>query len=93
MLFILAMDPLQKLLNMATMVGLVHPIGADPVKIRTSLYADDVAIFLRPIPVDVANLKQILLHFRTATGLCTNIQKIEIILIWCEALDVLGMLG
>jgi hypothetical protein len=93
MLFILAMDPLQKLLNMATMEGLLPPIEADPVKLRTSLYADDAALFLRPIADDVSNLKHILLHFGMATGLCTNIQKTEMILIQCEALDVKGMLG
>jgi hypothetical protein len=52
-----------------------------------------VALFLRPIPVDVANLKQLLHHFRTGTGLCTNIQKSELIPIWCEALDVHAILG
>jgi hypothetical protein len=49
MLFILAMDPLQQLLVKATEAGLLTPIGADPVKMRMSLYADDAIMFLRPI--------------------------------------------
>jgi hypothetical protein len=32
MLFILAMDPLQKPLDIATQQGLLTPIGADPIK-------------------------------------------------------------
>jgi hypothetical protein len=79
MLFILAMYPLQRLLDMATQEGLLHPIGADPVKLRTNLYADDVVLFIRPIPADVAKLQQLLQHFGTAIGLCTNIHKSEII--------------
>jgi hypothetical protein len=46
MLFILAMDPLQKMLDKATQLGLLTPIGPDPIKLHTSLYADDVMLFL-----------------------------------------------
>lgn len=35
MLFILAMDPLQRLLHRATKQGLLSPIGGSPIKIRT----------------------------------------------------------
>jgi hypothetical protein len=79
MLFILAMDPLQRLLDITTQEGLLHPIGANSVKLRTNMYADDVVLFIRPIPADVANLQQLLHHFGTATSLCTNIHKSEII--------------
>jgi retron-type reverse transcriptase len=48
MLFILAMDPLQRMLDKATHVGLLNPIGAEPIKFRTSLYADDAALFVHP---------------------------------------------
>jgi hypothetical protein len=60
----LAMDPLHKLLDKATQMGLLHPIGAD-----------DMVLFLRPIATDVAHLQQLLHSFGTATGLCKNIQK------------------
>jgi hypothetical protein len=75
MLFILAMDPLQKLLDMATRQGLLTPIGANPVKLRTNLYADDAILFIRPVAQDISNLQQLLTQFGNATGLCTNIQK------------------
>jgi hypothetical protein len=93
LLFILAMDPLQRLLELATQEGLLHPSGADPVKMRTSLYANDVALFLRPYAIDVANLQQLLHHFGTAMGLCTNFTKSEIIPIRCDGLDIQEILG
>lgn len=60
MLFILAMDPLQQILQQATTHGLLTPIGDSTIKLRTSLYADDVAMFVRPIATDINNLQQIL---------------------------------
>jgi hypothetical protein len=56
MLFIFAMDPLQQMLDMTTRQGLLNPIGADPIEFRTSLYADDAMLFVRPIASDVINL-------------------------------------
>lgn len=88
MLFILAMDPLQQLLQQATDQGLLTPIGASPIKMRTSLYADDAALFVRPVATDIENLQQILQHFGEATGLCTNFQKSEVFPIRCEQIDV-----
>lgn len=78
MLFILAMDPLQKALQKATEQGLLRPIGADPIRIRTSLYDDDAALFIRPQMQDLNNLQQILKAFGEATGLQTNISNSEL---------------
>jgi hypothetical protein len=33
--------------------GLLHPIDAKPIKLQTSMYTDDTALFLRPIAADV----------------------------------------
>lgn len=60
MLFILAMDPLQRILHRATQAGVLNPIGEDPIKLRTSLYADDAALFIRPTAADVSHVRQIL---------------------------------
>ena len=46
MLFIMVMEPLQRLFHIATMDGLLSPLGATVTKLRASLYADDAAIFL-----------------------------------------------
>jgi hypothetical protein len=56
MLFILAMDPLQQLVDKATQAGLLTPIGVDPVKMRTSHCADDAVMLLKPIVADVENM-------------------------------------
>jgi hypothetical protein len=56
MLFILAMHPLQSLLEKATQDGLLTPIGGNPVKMRISLYADDAILFLHPTAPDVEHL-------------------------------------
>jgi hypothetical protein len=92
-LFILAIDPLQRMLDMATQQGLLTPIGADPIKFRTSLYANDAMLFLRPIASDVSNLQRLLHQFGVATRLCTNIQKSEIFPIRCEGIDIPAVLG
>jgi hypothetical protein len=64
--------------HMATRQGLLNPIGLDLIKFRTSLYADDVMLFLRPIASNVINLQLLLQQFGKATGLCINVQKSEI---------------
>ena len=84
MLFILAMDPLQRVLDIAMAQGLLQLIGTDPIKLRTSLYEDDAALFLRPSKQDMTNLQQILQCFGEATGLFTNMQKLEMYPINCE---------
>jgi hypothetical protein len=80
------------MLEMDTAQGLLSPIG-DPIKMRTSLYADDAMLFLRPLSSDVANLQYLLNQFGMATGLCTNIQMSEIFLIRCENLNLSEILG
>jgi hypothetical protein len=81
MLFILALDPLQRLLDQATQHGLLNPIGADPIRMRTSLYANDAALFVRPTIQDVNNVQHILAAFGSATRLKTNLQKSELLMI------------
>jgi hypothetical protein len=93
MLFIMAMDPLQKLLDMVTQEGLLTPIGSAPIKMRTSLYTDDVMLFVRPIAMDISNLQHLLHQFGVATGSCTNIEKSEIYHIRCQEIQISQVLG
>jgi len=44
LLFIIAMEPLQRLFQIATRDGLLSPIGVRVTKLRASLYADDAAV-------------------------------------------------
>jgi hypothetical protein len=72
--------------------GLLHPIGTGPVRMHTSLYADDVALFVRPIVTDVEHLQQLLKCFGQATRLCPNFLKSEVLPIRCENLDMVATL-
>jgi hypothetical protein len=93
MLFILAMDPLHKLLDLATREGLLTPIGADPGKLRTSIYANDTILFIRQVAQDISNLQQLLTQYGNVTGLCTNIQQYQIFPIRCDNVNIQTTLG
>ena len=74
-LFILAIDALQKVLELATQEGVLSPLRGRFAKIRLSLYADDAVIFLNPVREEVSALLNILTHFGAATGLRLNWTK------------------
>jgi hypothetical protein len=88
MLFIIVMDPLQRLLHLAVERGVLNQILPRSQGIKASLYADDATIFIRPTKHDVAVLKEILEMFGEASGLRANIQKSEVFLISCNDLDL-----
>jgi hypothetical protein len=75
MLFILAMDPLQKLLQKATKLGNLTLVELERLQLRTSFYADDATIFLRPTVHDVRNAQQLLVAFGEASKLNMNLYK------------------
>jgi hypothetical protein len=75
LLFVLAIDPLSQLLELATDHGLLHRLHGRGTVVRTSLYADDATVFVAPIKEDIMNLASILQNFGEVTGLCTNFQK------------------
>jgi hypothetical protein len=88
LLFILAIDPLQKILQLAAERNFLHPVTPRSVGIKASLYADNASLFLHPCNEDMLSLKQILKAFGKATGLHTNLQKIEVFPIRCNELDL-----
>ena len=88
MLFILAMDPLQRLLDLATQQGILTPLPITAAKWRTSLYADDAAIFISPVKDDVEAVKTILHAFGTFSGLHINLQKSSVHPIGCGNVDL-----
>ena len=83
MLFILVMDMLNSLFTKAESEGLLQPLHS--IGRRLSLYADDVALFIRPEPEDLQLTKSLLQIFGEASGLQTNLQKSCVIPIHCEA--------
>jgi mannosylglycoprotein endo-beta-mannosidase len=79
LLFVLAIDPLAQILHVATTHGLLHKIRGRGNILRTSLYADDAAIFVAPIKEDIQNLANILHSFGEVTGLATNFLKSSVV--------------
>ena len=88
MLFILAMEPLQLMLQRATDQGLLTPINNRRAKLRISLFADDAAIFLNPTTEEVQAVRNILCSFGTVSGLITNMEKSAVYPVRCEELDL-----
>jgi hypothetical protein len=88
MLFILAMELLQLMLNKATEQGLLSPICNRNAKLRISLFAQDAAIFLNPVGEEVQVVRNILEAFGKVSGLITNTEKSEVYPIRCEGLDL-----
>nr|CAD40511.2 OSJNBa0050F15.5 [Oryza sativa Japonica Group] len=78
MLFILAMEPFHRIVKAAESASLLSPIGGRFDRFRCSLYADDVALFMKPEPNDLLALLQLLSFFAQASGLHTNVSKTEI---------------
>lgn len=68
-LFILAIDTLQRILDIATEDGVLSPLRGRYANLRLSLYADDAVIFLNPVQEEVTALFGILKHFGNASGL------------------------
>jgi hypothetical protein len=75
MLFILAMDPLQRPLDMATQHGVLTTLPLATARWRTSMYADDAAIFINPLKEDLEAITTILHEFGIVSGLHINMQK------------------
>jgi hypothetical protein len=58
------------------------------VVMRTSIYADDTTIFVKPFKKDVTALADILTKFGEVSGLKTNVQKSSVIPIRCQGIDL-----
>ena len=88
MLFILAMDPLQRMLDLATQHGILSPLPQTAARWRTSMYADNMAIFINPSKNDLEAIKIIMQAFGSFLGLHINLQKSSIHPIRCEDVDL-----
>ena len=82
------MDPLQPLLDLATEHSVLTQLPLAAAKWRTSLYADDAAIFVAPRKEDIEAVQTILEAFGKASGLCINLVKSSIQSIRCEDIDL-----
>lgn len=87
LLFVLAIDPPTTDSGARNTEGLFHKIRGRRAMVRTSLCADDAAMFMAPIKRDVGNLTSILKGFGEVTGLCTNFQKSSVVPIRCSRVE------
>jgi hypothetical protein len=85
------MEPLHRLLDLASGAGILTKLRGKKCTFRASLYADDVALFINPTLQDVQGLSDILAAFGCATGLLTNLAKSSITPISCDGIDVNGL--
>lgn len=76
LLFVLAIDLLQRLLSLAMEMKLLSKLNGRAARFRASLYVDDVAIFIKPTIRDMTIVTTLLRHFEEATGLQTNLKKL-----------------
>jgi hypothetical protein len=82
------MEPLQRLFDIATADGFLSPIENRAARVRMSLYADDVAIFLNPDKDEIRKRKEILETFGAVSGLITNQEKSAVYPIECSGIDL-----
>lgn len=87
-LFILAMDVLNQIFDIATEEGRLSPLKGRQAKLRLALYADDAVIFTNPSKEDVKCIMDIMAAFGDATGLRINMSKSTVALIQCAGIDM-----
>jgi hypothetical protein len=75
MLFIIAIEPSQLLFRKAIESGMLTPLAPRAGKLQVSMYADDVALFVKPLRHEVAVVKEILHGFGLTSGLIINSEK------------------
>lgn len=92
LLFILAIVPLQRLLDNATDLKLLSKLGGRSARLRILLYADGATVFIKPVKSEVQAFFNLLCKLGQATGLSTNIQKSQVKVIRCESIDLNNVL-
>jgi exonuclease III len=93
MLFIMAIDPLQRILQLASESGILAPINSATAQCRISLYADDAGIFANPMKDELSAISSILELFGKSSGLVTNLAKSEIFPVRCDNINLQDILS
>lgn len=96
MLFILCMEPLQRLFDLAANRGLLSPLARSSLKQRVSMFANDVMVLLKPVDIELRTCTRVLEMYGEASGLRVNADKRMAIPIRCSDEDstvVMARLG
>jgi len=75
MLFILIMEPLQKLFHLVADRAMMSPLARSDLKQRVSMFADDVMIFLKPIELEMQVCAAIMRDYGEASELHVNLKR------------------
>lgn len=67
---------------------MLSPIQHRIARTRLSIYADDVALFLKPNSEEIAVVREVLNDFGLASGLITNLSKSAIYPIQCDRINL-----
>jgi hypothetical protein len=86
MLFIIALEPLQRILYPATASGLLSEISQRASRMRASFYTDDTALFLNLAKEEVKIVFELLEFFGKTSRLRTSLNKCTVFSISCENL-------
>jgi mannosylglycoprotein endo-beta-mannosidase len=82
------MEPFQKMMAIAATDGLLSPLSSRGPSLRVSLYADDAAVFVKPIKTEIQVVANILQIFGHASGLNINRDKCVVYPIQCQDLSM-----
>jgi hypothetical protein len=82
------MDPLQRILDLATNHGTLSPLPEETARWITLLYADDAVILLNPVRQDMQVVVEILQAFGHFSGLRINLEKSSVHPIRCEDIEL-----
>ena len=85
MLFIMIMEPLHHMFELATPRGMLAPLAISGMKHRLSMFADDVVFFTKPNELDLCTCALLLKTFGEASGLKINLAKSAAFPIRCPA--------
>ncbi|KAM0828432.1 hypothetical protein ACQ4PT_067560 [Festuca glaucescens] len=88
-LFVLAMEALTMCIVKASEEGLLTPLVGCVPKQRVSIYAEDVAIFLKPQVQEIVAVREVLQFFCEASGLRVNYRKTAAVIIRGDVVDSL----
>jgi hypothetical protein len=83
LLFVLVMEALNALITAAERHGLLQELCPQVLN-RTSLYADDVVVFVAPEEQQLVAIRDALELFAAASGLCANLHKSQASPIQCS---------
>lgn len=96
MLFILIMEPLQRMFKLASDSGILTSLARVGLGHRMSIFADEFIVFIKPVDIELRTSARIMEMYSTTSGLRVNLQKTSTIPICYSEVEMTrieGILG